>query len=564
MKPSVERIAVAYVVISTLGVIATHTTNVFLATVAPTLAWPNAMSLAVAFIAAVTVLGVGWARIGDARQMLGVGLISSAVAAAALAVTAGSGHIPAALLIVGPVAAWAGFAVSHRLPARLDGAARRRRWLALAWGVLGVLTIVQTARLSTYMADSSYNWWLTTSHPFWSKHECMVAYIYGADLHRQGVDNVYAADLYPALNPGVATTTTLENFTADDPYQYPPQFLMLPALAIALSDDFHVIRAVWFGIQTLAFALIAFLLARWLGGRAGVTLAMLTPVLWVSVPAMLNFQYGQFHLLTIALAVAAFVAFESRRDMLGGLLLAASILAKGFPGILLLPLLMQRRWPAAAWTGAWMAGLTLLAWGVLGSGPFAAFFEYHMPRVRSGAAFAFEEVWPDLTSLLLAGNLSPHSLVRKLAELGVPGMTEWVARTVHGGYSILLIGAAVLAGRVQARERRAMVWLALVTMASLTSPAAWGDYVPVGSLWLLALIAAVERPTGAQKLCLGAAWVFSFLLPGVVPIGNFPSAVPAMILSIAGTLTVVLLGAWVIWRGVRACAGETGLLQIAP
>ena len=38
-----------------------------------------------------------------------------------------------------------------------------------------------------------------------------------------------------------------------------------------------------------------------------------------------------------------------------------------------------------------------------------------------GSSFAFEEAWPDLRTALLAGNVSPFAMVRKLGDLGVPG-----------------------------------------------------------------------------------------------------------------------------------------------
>jgi hypothetical protein len=455
--------------------------------------------------------------------------------------------IPVGVIAVALIGLFAIPVVARRLPAGLDGAVRRRPAVAAVWAILALVTVVQTARLSTYMADPTYDWWLTTRQEFWSRHMCMQAYFYGADLNRQGDENIYHADHYPGLNPDADDRSTVANLAPDDPYQYPPQFLVLPRLAIAMSDDFHSIRAVWYGVQALAFFLVAFLFARWLGGRSGTAAMLLIPLVWVSVPSMLNFQYGQFHVTTIALAIGAFLAFESRRRMAGGGLLAASILSKGFPGILLVLLLMQRRWKDALSTGAWMAAFTLVALAVLGPDPFTAFFEYHLPRVRSGAAFAFEEAWPQMTSLLFAGNVSPFSLVRKLELLGVPGMSQALAGVVHTAFSLLLLGVAVLASRVRGRRHRALAWMALINLAAMTSSAAWGDYVPVGTLWMLTAM-ATWRVTGATALVVGAAWVMCFLVPGVVPIGSFPSEVPSLILSVVCTVLLIGFNGWTALR----------------
>jgi hypothetical protein len=385
----------------------------------------------------------------------------------------------------------------------------------------------------------------------------MQAYFYAADLNRQGEPNVYLSDLYPGLNPEAETHATVANLTPEDPYQYPPQFLLLPRLAMAVSNDFYLIRSLWFAVQALGFLLVAFLFARWYGGASGRVAAWLIPAIWISVPSMLNFQYGQFHVSTIALAAAALIAFDRRRAVLGGSLLATAILSKGFPGILLIPMLLQRRWKDAGSTLAWAVGLSVVAWAVIGWEPFASFLHYHLPRVRSGEAFAFHEVWPDFAAPLLAGNVSLYSLVLKLDRLGVAGATEGVARTVHGIFSIGVLGVAVLAARARSRRAWAVSALAVLNLAAMTSPAAWGDYIPVGTLWLTSLMAAaVARTTGAGSFVAVAA-ATSFLLPGVVPIGDFPSAVPSMVISIAYTLLVVAFNGWAAARPLEAVAPVT-------
>jgi hypothetical protein len=444
-----------------------------------------------------------------------------------------------AVIVLVPASLAAVSWIAGKLPVSLDGVLRRRRALAIAWAVLGLLTVVQTARLSAYMADPSRDWWLTTKNEFWSKHMCMSAYFYAADLNRQGEPNVYRAEHYPGLNPQAESLATVANLSPDDPYQYPPQFLLLPRLAIAVSNDFSVIRTVWYIVQALLFLCVAFLLARWYGGSAGVTAAFLIPVLWISVPSMSNFQYGQFHVTSIALAVAAFLAFERERRIVGGALLAAAILAKGFPAIVLVPLVIGRRWKDVIATGVWGIAFTALAWVVLGNEPFAAFFQYQLPRVRSGVAFAFEEAWPDFRSLLLAGNISVHSLIRKLGDLGLPGASETVARLAHGIYSLAVVAFAVWAARARTREGRALMWLVVLNLAAMASPAAWGDYVPIGTLWLLTLLASSRLRELVPMPLLAVTWVMTFLLPGVVPIGNFPPQVPAFILSILCTIVLI-------------------------
>ncbi len=496
-------------------------------------------------------------------ERLGVSLILASMIGLilwpALDAVMGVVSIPVAVLLGGLV----GGIALRRLPAGLDGAFQGRRVLTVLWCVLALVTVVQTARLSAYMQDASRDWVLTTQDAFWAKHMCMTAYFYAADLNRQGEENVYDPAHYPGLTPDAENRTTLANLVPEDPYQYPPQFLLLPRLAIALSNDFFTIRPVWYALQALFFLVVALSMARWYGGVGGQVALWLVPAIWISVPAMLNFQYGQFHLTTIALAVAAFLALERKRDMLGGALLAAAILAKGFPGIVLIPLLLQRRWRPIAWTGAWAAGITVVSLGVLGPEVFVAFVSEHLPRLRDGSAFAFEEAWPELRAALLAGNVSPFAMVRKLSDLGLTALTDNVARVVQLVFTLGVVAMAVVAARVRGARARALVWFALLNLGAMTSPAAWGDYVPVGTLWMLTLVAA--GTTRVRPAIWGTLAGLSFLLPGVVPLGNWPSPVVAMGLSIAATLAWIGFNGWVVVRaGARdAVAARDASLEVS-
>ena len=341
----------------------------------------------------------------------------------------------------------------------------------------------------------------------------------------------------------------MANLVPEDPYVYPPQFLMLPRLAIAMSGDFQTIRAVWYSVQALLMVGVTLALALWFGGATGTIALVLTPLLWFSVPSLYNLHYGQIHVTSFLLAMAAFIAFERRRDVPGGALLALAILCKGYGAFVLIPLLLWRRWRALVWTGVWGVGLTLLAAAVLGTEPFEAFFSYNLPRLRTGAAFAFEEAWPDFKQVLLAGNVSIFSFVRKLGEFGLSGMTDTLARVVHGLFTLMVVGASLLSGRVKDANGRALCWLALLNLASLTSPGAWGDYVSFGSFWLLLFL--VIGNSWRQRLVLVVAGVFLALVPGAVPYGESMSTGLAMGLSLLITGLLVGVNGWCYVREVK-------------
>src|SRR5262249_2778793 len=151
-------------------------------------------------------------------------------------------------------------------------------------------------------------------------------------------------------------------------------------------------------------------LARSIGGREGLIAGLLVPVLVASIPLLVNLQWGQAHLLTFILSMGAFVAFQSRRTALGGLLLRAALVFNLFAGLLLLYLVLRRRFRDAGWTLAACAALTLLALVVLGTAPFVAFVEYQLPRIANGEAFSFfRREW-----FYVSRNLGVSAIVFKL------------------------------------------------------------------------------------------------------------------------------------------------------
>jgi hypothetical protein len=186
---------------------------------------------------------------------------------------------------------------------------------------------------------------------------------------------------------------------------------------------------------------------------------------------------------------------------------------------------------------------------VLGTAPFESFFSYHLPRLQSGAAFAFEEAWPDFRVVLLAGNLSLFAFVRKLGELGLGGMTDDLARVVHGLFTLSVVGATALSVRVRDARSRALCWLILLNLASLTSPAAWGDYVSFGSLWLVLFL--LNGSTRRQQILLVMACALFALVPGAVPYGESMPDALAMRLSLLLTLLLVGVNGWCLFRLVH-------------
>jgi hypothetical protein len=470
------------------------------------------------------------------RAGLLVGTVAAIWGAVSLTlVVPGSWAGAIALAVVVPVTASLAQVLAAKIPGRLDHFVAARPLLAGCWAVLAVLGAVQTARLATTITDPSIPFILTTTNPFWAGHQCLPAYLYPAELAAQGAENVYASHHYPALDAGATPATGLD-MTIEDPFQYPPQFLLLPTLALRLTQDFATLRIVWFALQMTLYTGAFLALARWIGGRAGRLAAWMLPITLAAFPMLHNFQFGQFHLPAIALALLAMCSFAAHRHATGGLLLAVAVLAKVFPVVLIPMLLAARRWKAMVWTAAWGAAATVLAVLVLGTAPFIAFWDYQLPRLADGSAFAFDEAWPEISGLVIADNQGVYGLVRKLGG----------SKTVAGGVGrIFLLGVLGLSAVVGLRSgrpsrwSRATSWLGLLGLGSLASAGAWGDYVPATAVWLLALLIAIPLASARWRLAFGTIAVLEWFLLGTMPIGEW--APPAVMVPIAGLGSIAML-----------------------
>ena len=72
---------------------------------------------------------------------------------------------------------------------------------------------------------------------------------------------------------------------------------------------------------------------------------------------------------------------------------------------------------------------------------------------------------------------------------------------------MVLIFAAFVTLRRRAAPRIwwATTWLALLGLASLASPGAWGDYIPVTAVWLLSLLVETITTSRVAAAALGLA-----------------------------------------------------------
>lgn len=429
----------------------------------------------------------------------------------------------------------------------------RSKFAKGAWIVLTLLASVQTVRLSSYMTDIETGWYLTTDHPWWADHMCSSAYFHAAELHLRGEENIYHAEHYPALSQTAAPTTELAGLEGyiEDPFQYPPTFLLYPLGLMAFTSDFAVMRSVGFALQFFIVCGALTAVLAWIGGRRGTLALWCLPLIFGAVPVLQNFQYGQFHLTTFALALGALVAFGKERTILGGSLLGIAIAAKLFPALLLPLLALQRKYKECFATLGACAVLACVTYLCVGAAPFEAFVNYQMPALQSGSAFAFDQVWPEMREPVVSINLSISRVWDRLYELGLVQSLEagvWLGRL----YAVGLLGLlAFFARRATSRTGQVLSWLGMLNLAVLHAGGGWADYVTAPSLLFCVVLAFEARTNPKLRVGVIVAAVLFFLALGVQPM---PALLPAPIGYIASLFFALFLMGWNAWMIVRSPA----------
>jgi hypothetical protein len=428
------------------------------------------------------------------------------------------------------------------LPASLDAPREpRSRWLAGLWGAGGLVAVVCLGRIAVYLGDSSLvGYSLLPSDPFVLHHSCLTAYMHGAILSTQPDTNVYdMAFVDRAVDAPLPPTAAHFAPFKLDAYGYPPPFLLLARALLWLTPDYLSQRMLFSAASLILAFLACGATARTLEDEAGRRVWLFAPLFLASPPVLATLQVGNFHLAALALCLLCWVALERQRDGKAGMWLALATLAKTFPGLLGVLLLVQRRWRAAGVTVLAAGIVSALSLALLGPLVWRDYFFYQLPRVQSGEALRFMADSP----MNVGFNVSPFGLPFKLAALGFAGWGWEQARALGTLTTLVLLVLAVLAGRnTGGAQHRLTVWLALLMLGSLRSPFA-PPFVMVGtSLLLLALVPEVRSWRGTLGMV--AAWM-AWMLP-------LPLPEPTMIVaSLVRALALYVFLVWVVVRRPR-------------
>jgi hypothetical protein len=267
------------------------------------------------------------------------------------------------------------------------------------------------------------------------------------------------------------------------------------------------------------------------------------PALLAALPVMLNLQFGQFHAMTVILAIAGMVAFEKQRSVFGGALLGFAILAKIFPALLLIYLAAQRRWRETFVTLIFVTIFSGLSVVILGVAPMQAFLSFELPRLMNGQAFTFIDR-EGLALFIKARNFSIYGLLVKLQLLGISGFNTTIFHLLQWIYTIVIFVLTFFAARKNlgsSRLAKAQAWFAVLILASLRSPIAPSAYVVVPALFLLVLLAGEIRGRITYGFLFVVAWI---LIMGVPPLPDRPE----LLIDLLGDAVTLALCMWVLIR----------------
>ena len=456
------------------------------------------------------------------------------------AVAGATGGLIVPLLAALAVGAIVGYRQWRRPTVAVDVTGCSRALLTVSL-LAAVLAIVLVSRLAVFMIDPAQTAYSTLPSSDWEiRHSCLTAYFVAGDVVRR-TPNIYDTALYaaPDDDPGKPRKPQMMGIFRVDQYQYPPPFLLAPRAVSLIAPGFLRLRSTWFGLSGLVLLAGLLAAARAMAPAAATRALLLAPIVLVSLGTLNTLQKGNVQLVVIALAVLAMAAIERRHRAAGGALLAFVTVAKLYPGLLVVYLLVRRDWRALAWTAVFGAVFVALTVGDMGWQPFAAFRD-HFSGLLSGEAFpAFRN------PAAVAINFSIPGILFKLNLFGVSHLGFGAARVVGTIYMLVAVAATVfLALRAPREGTGPLIWLTVLLLATLRSPFLPWAYATFPGMWLLTLFVAAGVPRAWTLL---QFLVAAFLLGAMLSV-DFPLD-PRMKVLISTVPQLLML--WLAVIGIR-------------
>jgi hypothetical protein len=406
----------------------------------------------------------------------------------------------------------------------------RKTFIILAFVAVAGAALGRLTSLGVYMVDASQREFAMRNvrppdddspsfHQFSTlRHNCFTCYVISTHLAEQGCENIWEPAGYRDSEDPTPFHDQIGDVVTIDRYQYPPQFMLIPKVLFLLSRDFFTLRTIWFVVNIVVIAVSMILVARWCAGKFDAMRVALCLLPFLSPAVLTSLQFGNVHLLIIALSMLGMLAIETGRMRTGAFLVALVTVSKIFPGILIVFLLLRRRFRVCAWIGAFAVMLTFVTLLAFGWQPFEKFFTYQLPRLASGDAFGFARTM--LRPMAL--NMSFYGVVFKLSSLGMITVENpaALASIVTWIFTAVLLAVVVFAGlrrpcvpgTYRGRLREAALWLVILILAQQRSGFLPWTYGTFAALWLICLLVPTSPkwykrvvPLVVLGVCLGVS-----------------------------------------------------------
>jgi hypothetical protein len=273
----------------------------------------------------------------------------------------------------------------------------------------------------------------------------------------------------------------------------------------------------------LAAVASLWIVRRWWTGAAP---WFVWPVLLVCANFQHALQANQLTLWTLLLCVRGLTLVGRRRDLLGGLVLGLAAVIKIMPGILILYLLLRRRWRAL--------GGVLVAGVVFDVAPSIAFFGWH-GAVEEHSAWLRRAAWHSNRQLIEQPLLRVHRHGTNSSLAAV--LTRWLRALPPVDRQVILYGdppAEVVARYraalapdecltldpmppregVWAEKRVDLAWVPRFHMADLPARVIWWIWFTLIALGLAGLLAVTYwRSNSTDWEALSALWMLAMFWP---------------------------------------------------
>jgi hypothetical protein len=261
-------------------------------------------------------------------------------------------------------------------------------------------------------------------------------------------------------------------------------------------------------------------LTWWIAARsllpssAAAALALLFTVIQSAV--WWNLEQGNMNVPIVLLCVAGAVAAAGRRFAFSGVLVGVAAALKGYPAVLLLPLIMQRQFLAAA-AGAAVGGVLTVVGFIFGGSDSSAYLLRVLPAQLVGSAAEDNYSLSGVAHRLLEANVYHSELVN----------LPLVATVVPGLLTIGLLAVSVLVPVRIGRDVAGLAMLNLLAALPLVVTTGWVTTllfaVPAAAL-ILALVLPRSGDVGVKALL-----AFGLVLTSASPLARLA------VYGIAGT-----------------------------